>query len=413
MTSPANGNPTTGPLTGIRVLEFGSLLAGPLCARLLADFGADVIKIESPGAGDPLRQWGQDSFHGRDLLWTIYARNKRCITIDLRQAEGQQLVRDLAQRSDIIVENFRPGTLERWGLGPDDLAAVNPGLIMVRVSGFGQTGPYSSKAGFGSVAEAMGGIRYLTGYPDRPPTRTGVSLGDSLAALFGTIGALLALTARERNVRGKGPNPGQVVDVAIYEAVYALMESLVPEYVLQGKVRERTGAVLPHVAPSNVYPCSDGVSVIIAANADNVFRRLCDAMNRPELASDPQFATHQARGENQEAIDAIVAEWTVQHPSQEVVRLMDAAGVPAGPIYTGREMVADPHFQARNMIQPVPIEEGVEFPMTGIVPLLSATPGEVRWPGPLAPGSHNREVLSEVLGMASEQIDDLATRGII
>lgn len=413
MTSHSNGSKTIGPLAGVRVLEFGSLLAGPLCARLLADFGADVIKIESPGAGDPLRQWGQEPFHGRDLLWTIYARNKRCITIDLRTEEGQHLVRDLARHSDILVENFRPGTLEKWRLGPDDLSAINPGLIMVRVSGYGQSGPYSSRAGFGSVAEAMGGIRYLTGYPDRAPTRTGVSLGDSLAALFGTIGALLALVARERNVRGSGPNPGQVVDVAIYEAVYALMESLVPEYVLQGKIRERTGAVLPHVAPSNVYPCSDGVSVIIAANADNVFRRLCEAMNQPELATDPRFATHQARGENQEEIDAIVAEWTIKRPSQEVVRLMDEAGVPAGPIYTGREMVADPHFQARGMIQPVPIEEGVEFPMTGIVPQLSSTPGEVRWPGPIAPGSHNREVLSEVLGMTSDRIDDLAARGII
>lgn len=412
MTANSAGQGSTGPLDGIRVLEFGSLLAGPLCGRILGDFGADVIKIESPGAGDPLRQWGQEPFHGRDLLWTIYARNKRCITIDLRHPEGQALVRDLARHSDILVENFRPGTLERWGLGPDDLAAVNPRLIMVRVSGFGQSGPYCQKAGFGSVAEAMGGIRYLTGYPDRPPTRTGVSLGDSLAALFGVIGALLALCGRERGVT-TSQRPGQVVDVAIYEAVYALMESLVPEYVLQGKIRERTGAVLPHVAPSNVYPCRDGVSVIIAANADNVFRRLCDAMGRPELAHDPRFATHQARGEHQAAIDAIVAEWTAQYPSREVVERMDAAGVPAGPIYTAREIVADPHFQARGMIQQVPIEEGVQFPMPGIVPLLCETPGAVRWPGPLTPGSHNREVFAEVLGLSEAQIDDLAARGVI
>jgi crotonobetainyl-CoA:carnitine CoA-transferase CaiB-like acyl-CoA transferase len=259
----------------------------------------------------------------------------------------------------------------------------------------------------------MGGIRYLTGYPDRPPVRTGVSLGDSLAALFGVIGALLAVCARERGRSRSGGVGGQVVDVAIYEAVYALMESLVPEYVLQGKIRERTGAVLPHVAPSNVYPCADGVSVIIAANADNVFRRLCDAMGQPELATDPRFATHQARGEHQEQIDAIVAAWTAQHPSQEVVRLMDEAGVPAGPIYTAREMVEDPHFRARNMIVETPIEEGVRFPMSGIVPALSKTPGAIRWAGSYTPGSHNREVLREVLGMSEDEIDNLAARQLV
>jgi succinyl-CoA---D-citramalate CoA-transferase len=413
MSAQSNGHVPDGPLTGIRVLEFGSLLAGPLCARILGDFGADVIKVESPGSGDPLRQWGKESYHGRDLLWTIYARNKRSITIDLRRPGGQELARKLAARSDILVENFRPGTMEKWGLGPDDLKALNPDLIMVRVSGFGQTGPYSSKAGFGSVAEAMGGIRYLTGYPDRPPVRTGVSLGDSLAALFGVIGALLAVCARERGRNRNGAGGGQVVDVAIYEAVYALMESLVPEYVLQGKIRERTGAVLPHVAPSNVYPCADGVSVIIAANADNVFRRLCEAMGKPELATDPRFATHQARGEHQELIDSIVAAWTERLPSQEVVRLMDEAGVPAGPIYTAREMVEDPHFRARNMIVETPVEEGVQFPMSGIVPSLSSTPGAVRWAGSYTPGSHNREVLSEVLGLSEDEIDGLAERQLV
>jgi succinyl-CoA--D-citramalate CoA-transferase len=402
----------TGPLSGVRVLEFGSLLAGPLCARILGDFGADVIKVESPGDGDPLRHWGQEPFHGRDLLWTIYARNKRCITINLRTPEGQDLVRDLARHCDILVENFRPGTLEKWGLGPDDLKQVNPDLVMVRVSGFGQSGPYSEKAGFGSVAEAMGGIRYLTGYPDQPPTRTGVSLGDSLAALFGVIGALLALRAREKGSQ-RPDQGGQVVDVAIYEAVYALMESLVPEYVLQGKIRERTGPILPHVAPSNVYPCSDGVSVIIAANADNVFKRLCEAMGRPELVTDPRFAGHQDRGEHQEEIDRLIAQWTAQFSSAEVVRRMDDAGVPAGPIYTAREIVQDPHFSARGMILPMPIEEGVEFPMTGVVPILAETPGAVRWPGPMSPGSHNREVLRDVLGMGDMKIDELADRGVI
>jgi crotonobetainyl-CoA:carnitine CoA-transferase CaiB-like acyl-CoA transferase len=279
----------------------------------------------------------------------------------------------------------------------------------VRVSGFGQSGPYSSKAGFGSVAEAMGGIRYVTGYPDRPSTRTGVSLGDSLAALFGVIGALLSLVARERGTN----QGGQVVDVAIYEAVFALMESIVPEYELQGKIRERSGPVLPHVAPSNVYPCSDGVDVIIAGNADNVFRRLAEAMGQPELATDPRFATHQARGENQSVIDGIVGEWTSQYPSARIVELMDEAGVPCGPIYTAREIVDDPHFQARNMVLKVPIEEGIEFPMPGIVPSLSATPGSVRWAGANAPGQHNREVLEEVLGLSPEDVNDLATREIL
>jgi succinyl-CoA---D-citramalate CoA-transferase len=399
--------PAGGPLAGIRVLEFGSLLAGPLCARLLGDFGADVIKIEAPTAPDPLRHWGQEPFHGRDLLWTIYARNKRCVTLDLRQEEGRALARELASRSDVLVENFRPGTLERWGLGPDDLAAINPGLIFVRVSGYGQSGPYSQRAGFGSVAEAMGGIRHLTGYPDRPPTRVGVSLGDSLAALFGVIGALLALHARGHGGRG------QVVDVAIYEAVFALMESLVPEYLLQGHVRERSGATIPHVAPSNVYPCADGVSVLIAANADNVFGRLCRAIGQPALAADPRFATHQARGEHMAAIDGIVAAWTQQRPSEEVVHTMEEAGVPAGLIYTAREIAADPHYQARGMIVPTPIKDGIEFPMPGLVPGLGETPGAIRWPGPLAPGSHNREVYGDLLGLGDEQLADLARRGVI
>jgi succinyl-CoA--D-citramalate CoA-transferase len=402
-------NGSGGPLKGIRVLEFGSLLAGPFCARLLADFGADVIKVESPGEGDPLRHWNLESWNGRDLLWSIQARNKRCITLNLRSPEGQQVVRQLAEKTDIVVENFRPGTMEKWGLGPEDLRLINPGLIMVRVSGFGQTGPYSSRAGFGSVAEAMGGIRYVTGYPDRPSTRTGVSLGDSLAAVFGVLGALLALVARER---GNAPG-GQVVDVAIYEAVFAMMESIIPDFLLQGKIRGRTGPVLPHVAPSNVYPCADGVDVIIAANADNVFRRLAEVMGQPELITDPRFATHQARGENQEEIDRLVAMWTVKHPSAEVVRIMDENGVPAGPIYTAKEMVVDPQFLARGMVKTVRVEDGAELPMPGLVPSLSVTPGALRWAGPIQPGTHNREVLRELLSMGDAQIEDFEARGII
>ncbi|MCC7366689.1 MAG: CoA transferase [Dehalococcoidia bacterium] len=392
----------------------GSLIAGPLCARLLADFGADVIKIEPPGAGDPLRHWGTDNVNGRDLLWTIYARNKRCVTLDLRQDKGRDLAKQLIAKSNVVVENFRPGTMEKWGLGPQDLFAANPDLVMVRVSGFGQTGPYSQKAGFGSVGEAMGGIRYTTGYPDRASTRTGVSLGDSLAAMFGALGALASLQAIKSGARGEpGAVRGQVVDVAVYEAVYALMESLVPDYQLLGKVRERSGPVLPHVAPSNTYPCSDGVDVLIAANADNVFRRLCDVMEQPELATDPRFATHTARGENQDEIDGIVGQWTQQFDSRALVTLLDEAGVPAGPIYTARNMVDDPHFAARGMIQKMMLDEGLEFPMPGIVPNLSGTPGEVRWAGPLTLGSHNAEVFEGLLGLSAAERAALQEAGVI
>lgn len=400
------------PLTGIRVLELGSLLAGPLCARILGDFGADVIKIEAPGDGDPLRHWGLEPYHGRDLLWTIYGRNKRCITLNLRDPEGRCLVRRLAEQSDIVVENFRPGTLEKWGLGPQDLAKINPKLIMVRVSGFGQTGPYRHKAGFGSVAEAMGGIRHVTGYPDLPSTRSGVSLGDSLGALHGVIGALLALCSREHAdpaSRGRG----QVVDVAIYEAVFALMESLVPDYLLQGKVRQRTGAILPHVAPSNVYPSADGTDIIIAANADNVFERLCDAMGAPELLVDPRFATHQARGKHQVEIDEIVSAWTRQYPSTVTISLLDKAGVPASPIYTAREIVNDPHYRARQMIRDVECEDGVVVPMAAVVPLLESTPGEIRFAGAMQPGSHNEEVFEGLLGLSAERIAELKIQGVI
>lgn len=404
--------PRQGPLTGTRVVEMGSLIAGPLCGRLLGDFGADVIKVEPPNVGDPLRRWGSETVGGRDMLWTIYGRNKRSATLDLRQAQGRDLAKQLISKSDILVENFRPGTMEKWGLGPDDLFEVNPNLVMVRVSGFGQTGPYSGKAGFGSVAEAMGGIRHVTGYPDRPSTRAGVSLGDSLAALFGTIGALAALNGIR--TRTGGPySRGEVVDVAVYEAVFAIMESLVPDYTLLNKVRERTGPTLPHVAPSNTYPCSDGTEVLIAANADNVFRRLCDVMGQPELATDPRFATHTARGENQTEIDAIVANWTREIPSAELVALLDDAGVPAGPIYTAREISSDPHFIARGMIQKMLLDEGLEFPMPGIVPILRENPGVVRWAGSVAPGSHNAEVFCELLGLSEGELESLAAIGVI
>lgn len=400
-------------LSGIRVLEFGSLLAGPLCGRLLGDFGAEIIKVEAPERGDLLREWGATPINGdRDALWSIYSRNKKCITLNLREQEGRDMCLELIKKVDVIVENFRPGTLEKWGLGPDEIAKVNPDLIMVRVSGYGQTGPYREKAGFGSIAEAMGGIRYTTGFPDRPPTRTGVSLGDSLAALMGTIGALTALVGREK---GNTPKDGkvQIVDVAIYEAVFGLMESLIPDYTLLNKVRERSGSILPGVAPSNVYPCNDGVGVLIAANGQNVYERLCKAMGREDLITDPRFAEHQDRGRNMEEIDAIVSAWTETMSSDELIAKMDEFGVPVGKIYTAKEMLEDEHFAARGMINPMPIENGLEFPMPGIVPKLSKTPGETRHVGSLEMGSHNEEVYGSLLGYDADKIAGLKKQGLI
>jgi succinyl-CoA--D-citramalate CoA-transferase len=305
------------PLDDIRVLELGAFLAGPFCGQLLADFGADVIKVEPPGKGDPMREWGRQRHNGRSLWWPILARNKRSVTIDLRTAAGQELVRRLVPLCDIVVENFRPGTLEEWGLGWETLNALNPRLIMVRVSGFGQTGPYRDKAGFGSIGEAMGGIRAVTGFPDRPPARIGISIGDSLAAVFATVGALTALHERQRSGRG------QVVDIGIYEGVLAVMESMLPEYQLTGHIRERTGTILPNVAPSNIYPTKEGLWFAIGANADAVFRRLTEAMGQPELATDPRYATHSARGNHQAELDELIAAWTIQHTTDELQQLVN------------------------------------------------------------------------------------------
>ena len=312
-----------GPLSGIRVVELGQVIAGPFCGQLLGDFGAEVVKIEPPGTGDVLRQWGKTDGTGDSLWWSVAARNKRSVTIDLRTSEGQQLVRDLVMHADILVENFRPGTLERWGLGWDDLSAIRPELIMVRVSGFGQTGPYAKRAGYASIGEAMGGLRALTGYPDRPPVRVGISIGDSMTGMFGALGALAALEARRRTGRG------QVVDASIFESVLGVTESLVVDWQAAGVVRERTGPTLPGIAPSNVYPTQDG-QILIGANQDSVFRRLTELMGRPELATDPRFADHQARGRNQAEIDDLVAEWTRSHPSTELLERLHGAGVPGG-----------------------------------------------------------------------------------
>jgi succinyl-CoA--D-citramalate CoA-transferase len=395
------------PLSGLRVLEMGSLLAGPFCGQLLGDLGAEVIKIEPPRQGDPMRQWGHRKVGGRSLWWPIIARNKKSITLDLRKAEGQELAKRLVREVDVLVENFRPGTLERWGLDPKMLLELNPRVIIVRVSGYGQTGPYRNRAGFGSVAEAMGGLRHITGYPDRPPSRIGISIGDALAGTLGALGALAALWHRDY-----GNGGGQIVDVAIYEAVLAYMESLIPEYALTGYVRGRTGSVLPGVAPSNIYPTADGQWLVMGANADSVFRRLCELMEQPELAEDPRFATHEARGQNMELLDSIIAEWTSKLHIDWLVEALNEAGVPAGKIYTAREMLEDPHFAAREAIVWVNAPGIGRMPMQAVFPKFSATPAQVRWPGPEL-GEHNREIFCGLLGLSEAELAELAQKGVV
>jgi formyl-CoA transferase len=398
--------PVPGPLSGIRVVESGSLIAGPFCAQLLGDFGAEVIKVEDPRGGDPMRQWGSQRPHGISLSWPIIARNKKSVTCDLREAEGQQLMRDLVATADVLVENFRPGTLERWGLGYRELSALNPRLVLVRVTGYGQTGPYASRAGFGSIGEAMGGIRHVTGEADRAPSRAGVSLGDSIAGTFAALGTVLALLSREHGGRG------QIVDSAIYEAVLALMESLVPEWELAGYRRERTGSVLPGVAPSNVYPTRDGAEVLIAANRDTVFSRLCEVMGREDLAEHQDYRTHAGRGRRQRELDDLVVGWTRTLDVSDLLGRLHEAGVPAGLIYTAADMLDDPHFRARQAIVRLVHDKLGSFPMQNVAPRLSGTPGAVRWLGPEL-GEHNDEVYGGLLGVDKAQREQWAARGII
>jgi formyl-CoA transferase len=380
------------PLDDLRVVEFGQLLAGPFCGQLLGDFGAEVVKVEDPGRGDPMREWGREKPHGKSLWWPVVARNKKSVTCDLRQPEGQALVRRLIDTADIVVENFRPGTLERWGMAPEVLWQTNPGLIVTRVTGYGQSGPYSGRAGFGSIGEAMGGIRYVMGDPDRAPVRAGISLGDSLAATYACLGTLVAVHHRTRTGRG------QVVDSAIYEAVLAMMESLLPEWALAGYQRERTGAVLPNVSPSNVYPTGDGDLILIAANQDSVFGRLTAAMKQPELATDPKYATHSARGSAMEELDVLIAQWTVTKRADDLLEELHASGVPAGRIFRAKDMFNDPHFAAREAIVTVPHPDFGEIPMQNVTPKLSYTPGKVRSAGP-ALGEHNDEIYGGLLGL--------------
>ncbi|VEF46543.1 formyl-CoA transferase [Bacillus freudenreichii] len=394
------------PLEGVRILELGTLLAGPFTGRLLGDFGAEVIKIEAPDKADPMRQWGKQK-DGEGLWWPVQSRNKKSITLNLRVEEGQAVFKDLASKSDIIIENFRPGTMEKWNLSYEMLSKINPGIIMTRTSGFGQTGPYKDRAGFGSVGEAMGGLRYVTGFPDRPPSRIGISIGDTLAALFATIGTLTAL--HERNHSGKG----QVVDTAIYEAVFSVMESIIPDYLLADYVRERMGNILPGVSPSNIYLTKDQTYVVIGANADGVFKRLCAAMGQPELAEDPRYSTHHARSDNMQQLDQLIENWTKTHESKYVLDVLAEKGVPSGLIYSAKDILEDPQYEAREMIIKREHPKLGEFPMPGVVPKLSRTPGEVKYVGAESIGKHNEEVYSGLLKYDTSKISVLKERKVI
>ena len=391
-----------GPLSDIRVVELGQLIAGPFCAQLFGDMGATVVKIEPPKTGDPMRQWGAGD---PPVWWEVIARNKRSVAADLRTAEGQEIARRLIAGADVLIENFRPGTLEKWNLAPADLCAANPRLIVVRVSGYGQTGPYSTRAGFGGIGEAMGGWRALVGSADRPPSRLGVSIGDSLAGTYGCLGALAAL--HERETSGKG----QIVDVSLFESVLQVMEGLVPEYAAAGHVRTRSGSVLKGIAPSNVYPCRDG-ELLIAANQDAIFRRLAAAMGRPDLADDPRYATHVARGQHQDELDAMIADWSRGCDVATLEALMAEHAVPAGRMFAARDMLEDPHFRAREAVVAVETERHGALPMQGVFPRLSRTPGGIASPAPATVGKDSDALLAEA-GYDAAAIADLRARGII
>lgn len=393
-----------GTLEGVKVLELGSLIAGPYASALLAQFGAEVIKIEPPAGGDPLRTW-RKLHDGTSLWWYTQSRNKKSVTLDLKREEARDIVRRLAAEADIVIENFRPGTLEKWGLGWEQLSALKPKLVMVRISGYGQSGPYSQRPGFAAIAECMGGLRHVTGFPDRPPVRVGVSLGDTLASLYGTIGALLAMHHVKVN-RGTG----QFIDVALYEAVFAVMESLVPEYAEFGHVRERSGSSLPGISPSNTYLCGDGRYVVIAGNGDGIFRRLMAAIGRDDLGSDPGLARNDGRAARNAELDEAISAWTMQRGLEEVLDVLDAASVPSGRVYTAADIAQDPHFRARDMIQRNTLPDGQPIDLPGIVPKLSGTPGATRWVGPTL-GEHTDQVLAD-LGIDSAERQRLRAAGV-
>ena len=395
-------NRTSGALEGIRVLELGQLIAGPFCGQVLADMGAEVIKIELPGRGDPMRDWGK----GEPVWWPVIARNKKCITLDVRSADGKTIIGELVKKADIVLENFRPGTMEKWGLGYADLARLNQGIIMVRVSGYGQYGPYSARAGYGGIGEAMGGLRYIVGDPATPPSRVGISIGDTLAAMFAAIGALSALQCRQRT------GQGQVVDSAIYEAVLGVMESTVPEYDQLGTIRERTGSILAKIAPSNVYPTAEEDMIIMGANQDTVFARLCDAMGQPELAKDKRFSTHVARGDNQALLDDMISAWSKGFTAADLLALLEQHAVPAGRIYRAPDMLEDEHFIARESIVEVEHPKYENLKMQNVFPRLSATPGRIKWTGP-ALGQHNEEIYQGLLDYSASDLERLRQDGII
>ena len=398
----------TGALDGIRVIEVGTLISGPFAGRLLGDMGAEVIKIEPPGSPDPVRTWGQAELDGHHFFWTVHARNKKAVTLNLREPQGRELFLKLVERSDIIVENFRPGTLEKWDLGYDVLRQHNRGIILVRVSGYGQTGPDAHKAGYASVAEAASGLRHMNGFPGGPPPRLALSLGDSLAGMFAAQGALAALY--RRSVTGEG----QVVDAALTEACLAVQESTIPDYDVGGVVRGPSGTRLEGIAPSNIYRTADGSWVVIAANQDTVFRRLCSAMGQPELATDDRFVDHVARGRNQDELDKIIGDWAAQRQPDDIIETLSAAGVISGPINTVAEVVRDPQLRARGMLVEHYDERiGRNVLGPGVIPVLSETPGGVRNAGPARPGQHNAEVYGDLLGLGADEIADLETRGVL
>lgn len=390
-------------LQGLKVIEMGQLIAGPFASKLLGEFGADVIKIEPPGVGDPLRKWRKIK-DGTSLWWHVQSRNKRSLTLDLKQAEAQDIVRQLVTEADVLVENFRPGTLEGWGLGYDALKAINPRLIMLRISGYGQTGPYRDLPGFGVIGEAMGGLRHLSGYPGQAPVRVGISIGDSLSSLYGVIGVLLALQERARS------GEGQEIDVALYESVFAMMESLIPEYDAFGYVREPAGSALPGITPSNSYPCNDGSYVLIAGNGDSIYKRLMSLIGRDDLGNDPRLAQNDGRSQHAELIDGAIAEWTAQRGRDEVIEALKGARVPAGYPYTAADIVQDPHYLARQMIEQVQTSVG-PLKVPGVLPKLSRTPGRIGTGGPQL-GEHNDDILAG-LGLSAEQVAGLRERGII
>jgi crotonobetainyl-CoA:carnitine CoA-transferase CaiB-like acyl-CoA transferase len=392
------------PLAGLKVLELGALIAGPFCAKILAEFGAVVVKIEPPGQGDPLRKWRYLK-DGTSVWWHVQSRGKKSVALDLRKPEGQAIARKLALAADIVVENFRPGTMEGWGMGYEALAAGNPGLVMVRISGYGQTGPYRERPGFGVIGEAMGGLRHVTGTPDRPPARTGISIGDTLSALYGVIGAMMALESRRKTGRG------QVVDVALYESVFSVMESLLPEFDAFGAVRERTGSILPGIAPSSAYRCNDGSFVLIGANADSIFKRLCKAMARDDLANDESLAHNDGRAARQAWLDGEIEAWTSTRTPSEILAALESAAVPASKIYSIADIAADPHYAAREMIRQIRMADGATLKVPGVVPKLSATPGDFDGGGP-ALGEHTEEVLRG-MGYDAAAIVDLRRHGVI